>query len=52
MFWWSGQTEWTIFQFLLLLLYAIALFLAASLLFPWDLPQDFDFETHFFDTRV
>lgn len=51
MFWWSGQQEWSFFQFLLLILYAILLFLAASLLFPWDLPDDFDFEVHFFDTR-
>ena len=51
MFWWSGQQEWSFFQFLLLILYAIMLFVAASLLFPWDLTDDFDFEKHFFDTR-
>ncbi len=51
MFWWSGQQEWSFFQFLLLVLYAIVLFFAASLLFPWDLPDDFNFEAHFFDTR-
>jgi hypothetical protein len=51
MFWWSGLQEWSFFQFLLLILYAIVLFLAASLLFPWDLRNDFDFEAHFFDTR-
>ena len=51
MFWWSAQQDWSFFQFLLLILYAIVLFLAASLLFPWDLPGDFDFEAHFFDTR-
>jgi hypothetical protein len=51
MFWWSGQQEWSFFNFLLLLSYAIALFLAASLLYPWELPDDFDFEAHFFDTR-
>lgn len=51
MFWWSGEQEWSFFQFLLLILYAIVLFLAASLLFPWDLPDDFDFEAHFFSTR-
>ncbi len=52
MFWWSRHVDWSFFQFLLLLLYAIALFLAASLLFPWDLPRDFDFESHFSETRV
>jgi hypothetical protein len=51
MFWWSGLQEWSFFQFLLLVLYAIVLFFAASLLFPWDLPDDFNFEAHFFDTR-
>ena len=51
MFWWSNQQDWSFFQFLLLILYAIVLFLLASLLYPWDLPTDFDFETHFFDTR-
>lgn len=51
MFWWSGQQEWSYFQFLLLILYAISLFLAASLIFPWDIPGDFDFEDHFYETR-
>lgn len=51
MFWWSNQQDWLFFQFLLLILYAIVLFLLASLLYPWDLPNDFDFEKHFFDTR-
>ena len=51
MFWWSGQQEWAYFQFLLLILYAILLFLAASLIFPWDVPEGFDFEQHFDATR-
>ena len=51
MFWWSGVEEWSFFRFLLLILYAILLFLAASLIFPWDLPSDFDFKSHFFETR-
>ena len=51
MFWWSGQEEWSYFQFLLLLLYGILLFLAASLIFPWDISDDFDFEQHFYETR-
>ena len=51
MFWWSNLQDWFFFQFLLLILYAIVLFLLASLLYPWDLPNDFDFEKHFFDTR-
>jgi hypothetical protein len=51
MFWWNTLEEWVFFEFLLLIFYAIVLFLAASLLFPWDLPEKFDFEAHFFDTR-
>jgi hypothetical protein len=51
MFWWSGLEDWSFFNFLLLILYAIVLFLAASLLYPWDLPHDFDFDAHFFETR-
>jgi hypothetical protein len=51
MFWWSTQLEWSFFEFLLLIIYTIVLFLAASLLFPWDLSEDFDFEAHFFDIR-
>lgn len=51
MFWWSSQQEWSYFQFLLLILYAILLFLSASLIFPWDIPDDFDFEEHFYETR-
>jgi hypothetical protein len=51
MFWWSGQEEWSYFQFLLLILYAILLFLSASLIFPWDFSDGFDFEDHFYQTR-
>ena len=52
MFWWSKQVDWSFFEFLLLLLYAITLFLAASLLFPWDMPRDFNFRIHFEETRI
>ena len=51
MFWWSSQQEWSFFEFLLLIIYTIVLFFAASLLFPWDLSEDFDFEAHFYDIR-
>ena len=51
LFWWSGETSWTFFQFLFILLYAIVLFLLASLLFPWDLEADQDLEDHFWRTR-
>ena len=51
MFWWSGEAEWSFFNFLLLLLYAVFLFLAASLLYPWEFSGDFDFKAHFFETR-
>ncbi len=51
MFWWSEQQEWSYFLFLLLILYAILLFLAASLIFPWHIADGFDFEEHFYHTR-
>ncbi len=51
MFWWSTQEQWSFFLFLLLILYAVFLFMSASLLFPWNLPEDLDLEEHFFRTR-
>ncbi|MBT8361964.1 MAG: hypothetical protein KJO32_13515 [Deltaproteobacteria bacterium] len=51
MFCWSGQQEWSYFQFLLLIFNAILLFLSASLILPWDFSDDFDFENHFYETR-
>jgi len=51
MFWWSGEQDWSYFQFLLLILYAILLFLSASLIFPWDFSVDLDLEDHFYETR-
>jgi hypothetical protein len=51
MFWWSGLQDWSYFYFLLLILYAILLFLSASLIFPWDFSDNCDFEDHFYETR-
>ena len=51
MFWWSGLQDWSYFQFLLLILYAILLFFSASLIFPWEISGEFDFEKHFYATR-
>ena len=51
MFWWSGLQDWSYFQFMLLILYAILLFFSASLIFPWEISGDFDFEKHFYETR-
>ncbi len=51
MFWWSGQEQWSFFQFLFIILYAILLFFLSSLLYPWSFPADFDFEKHFYRTR-
>ena len=52
MFWWGKQIEWSFFEFLLLLLFAITLFLAPSLFFPLDRLKDLDFNAHFSETRV
>jgi len=51
MFLWCGRQDWSYFQFLMLILYAILLFLAASLILPWDIPDDFDFEDHYYEIR-
>ena len=51
LFWSSGQGSWSFLQFLFILLYAVVLFLLASLLFPWDVAADQDFEEHFWRTR-
>ncbi|MEN8182478.1 MAG: hypothetical protein ABFS46_08075 [Myxococcota bacterium] len=51
MFWWSGLETWTFVEFLMVLLYSVVLFLLASVLYPWDIPPDFDFEEHYFHNR-
>jgi hypothetical protein len=38
MFWWTMANDWQFFQFL---------FLAAGMLYPWSIPEDFDFEHHY-----
>ena len=51
MFWWSGLENWSYFNFMMLISYAIMLFLAASLIYPWDFEKDVDLEEHFYETR-
>ncbi|NIO33195.1 MAG: hypothetical protein GTN75_15590 [Gemmatimonadetes bacterium] len=51
MFWWSRLAEWTFYQFLFVTLYAVALFLLAAMLYPWDFPTDFDFKGYFYKNR-
>lgn len=51
MFWWSGLVQWTFYQFLFVILYAIVLFLLASVLYPWRFPSDFDLQEHYFGNR-
>ncbi len=51
MFWWSALDHWTFYQFLFILLYAIVLFLLASLLYPWDFPEALSLRKHFYDNR-
>jgi hypothetical protein len=52
MFWWSSLAEWTFYHFLFVTLYAVALFLLAAMLYPWDFPDDFDFEEYFFRNQT
>ena len=51
MFWWSTLHDWFFFQFLFIVTYAICLFLSAGMLYPWSIPDDFDFERHFMYNR-
>jgi hypothetical protein len=51
LFWWSGLEEWTFYHFLFVTLYAVALFLLAAMLYPWDFPRDFDFKAYFYKNR-
>lgn len=51
MFWWSGLAEWTFYHFVFVTLYAVALFLLAAMLYPWDFPNDFDFRVYFYKNR-
>ena len=51
MFWWSSLENWTFYQFLFVTLYAIILFLLATMLFPWKISPDFDFKENFLKNR-
>jgi hypothetical protein len=51
MFWWSSLEQWHFYQYLFVISYAIVLFLAASILYPWDVEPGFDFEVHFYRNR-
>jgi hypothetical protein len=51
MFWWSSLGQWNFYQFLFVVLYAIVLFLLASILYPWEFARDFDFQEHFYRNR-
>jgi hypothetical protein len=51
MFWWSSLNGWIFYQFLFVTLYAIILFVLASLLFPGNIPSNFDFKEYFLKNR-
>ena len=51
MYWWKGLHEWTFQLFLFLSVYAITMFMLASLLFPHECDHETDFEAHFFEQR-
>ena len=51
MFWWSTLEQWSFFQFLYIVFYAITLFLLSGILYPWDQPKNYDFKTHFIRNR-
>lgn len=45
---WSGVERWNFFLFVFLLLYAVALYLIAALLFPAEVSPGFDFREHYY----
>ena len=47
MFWWSNHTDWFVYQYLFITVYAIVLFFLASILYPWDMEKDIDIGAHF-----
>jgi hypothetical protein len=51
MFWWKHLQVWTITMFFFLAIYAIILFLLASLLFPGEFREGFDAEEHFYRNK-
>lgn len=51
MFWWRGLQDWTVEWFFFISIYATALYLWASLLYPPDFPRGFAFENWFFDNK-
>lgn len=51
MFWWSGHDSWYAYEYLFITFYAIVLFLLASILYPWDMKEDFDVREYFLKNR-
>lgn len=52
MFWWNDLAAWRVHEFLFITLYAIALFMLAAMLYPWDMADDFDGPAYFDSNRV
>lgn len=51
MFWWSGHDSWYAYEYLFITLYAIVLFFLASILYPWEMREDFDVREYFLKNR-
>ena len=52
MFWWSGHDSWYAYEYLFITLYAIVLFFLASILYPWEMKEDFDVGEYFLKNRL
>lgn len=55
-FWWftyklRDQENWDFAHYLFLIIYASVVCLLSAVLFPVDLPEKFDFKTHYFKSR-
>jgi hypothetical protein len=51
MFWWRNLADWNFGWFLFITLFAIVLFIWSYMLYPPEIPHDFDAQAFFFDNR-
>ena len=52
MFWWSRLEDWSAFGYMFIAVYAVVLFLNASMLYPWNMEKNIDVREFFFRNRL
>ncbi len=50
-FGWKDWQDWNVLLFVFLLFYGITLFLLSAILYPGDIPEDWDLHSHFVEIR-